>query len=52
MKHEEKSWGRFVRKMMLIWHPDKNLGSVDKATEVTKFIQNEVKRLKNIIEID
>ena len=51
LKHEEKSWLKFVRRMMFTWHPDKNPGFEDKATEVTKFIQNEVERIKNIIEI-
>ena len=51
LKHEEKSWLKFVRRMLFTWHPDKNPGFEDKATEVTKFIQNEVERIKNIIEI-
>ena len=50
LRHDLKSWARFVKKMLLIWHPDKNLGFKDKSTEVTKFIQNERERLESIID--
>ena len=51
LKHEEKSWLKFVRRMMFTWHPDKNPGFEDKATEVIKFIQNEVERIENNLNI-
>ena len=35
-----------VRRLSLCWHPDKNLDMQDIATEVMKFINNEVDRLK------
>ena len=31
--------------MVFKWHPDKNPGFEEQATEVTKFIQNEAKRI-------
>ena len=45
LKGDEKAWLKFVKRMVFKWHPDKNPGFEEKATEVTKFIQNEAKRI-------
>ena len=45
LKEDEKAWLKFVKRMVFKWHPDKNPGFEEKATEVTKFIQNEAKRI-------
>ena len=46
LKHDDKAWKKFIKRMYLKWHPDKNLGNEEVATEVAKHIQNEVKRLE------
>ena len=45
LKGDEKAWLKFVKRMVFKWHPDKNPGFEEKATEVTKFIQNEAVRI-------
>ena len=46
-KADEKAWKKFVKRMFLKWHPDKNVGNEEKATKVSQYIQNEVKRIEN-----
>ena len=46
LKEDEKAWKKFVRRLYLKWHPDKNPDNQEKATEVTKHIQNEVNRVE------
>ena len=45
LNQDEKAWLKFVKRMVFKWHPDKNPGFEEQATEVTKFIQNEAKRI-------
>eukprot|EP00092_Neocalanus_flemingeri_P072972 GFUD01089928.1.p1 GENE.GFUD01089928.1~~GFUD01089928.1.p1 ORF type:complete len:970 (+),score=206.26 GFUD01089928.1:1-2910(+) len=45
-KNDEKAWLKFVKRMLFTWHPDKNPGYEEQATEVVKFIQNEVERIE------
>jgi hypothetical protein len=42
---DEKAWQKFVKRMLFKWHPDKNPSNEEKATEITKFIQNEATRI-------
>lgn len=46
LKDDQKAWPRFVRRMLFKWHPDKNPEFQEKATEVVKFIKNEVERIE------
>ena len=46
LKNDEQAWRKFIRRLIFKWHPDKNPDSIETATEVTKFIQNEVKRIE------
>ena len=46
LKNDRKAWLKFVKRMLFTWHPDKNPHFEEKATEITKFIQNEVKRIE------
>ena len=45
-KDDEGGWKKFVKRLYLKWHPDKNPNHQEKATEVTKHIQNETKRIE------
>ena len=47
LKDDKKAWQKFVRRLIFKWHPDKNPGNEEIATEATKFIQNEVERIEN-----
>ena len=46
LSNDDKAWKTFVKRMYLKWHPDKNQGNQEVATEVVKHIQNEVKRIE------
>ena len=46
LKEDQKSWQKFVKRLLFKWHPDKNPNNVSEATEVTKFIQNEAERIE------
>ena len=46
LKNDVKAWKKFVKRMYLKWHPDKNQGNEEVATEVAKHIQNEVNRIE------
>ena len=36
-----------IRRLIKVWHPDRNPNDVELATEATKFLLNEVERLEN-----
>ena len=36
-----------IRRLIKLWHPDRNPNDVELATEATKFLLNEVERLEN-----
>ena len=45
-KHGEQYAKKVIKRLWLKWHPDKNLGNEEFCTEIFKFIQEQVRRLR------
>ncbi|XP_055959224.1 sacsin-like [Patella vulgata] len=52
-RHSDESERRRVLERLLVrWHPDKNLHNVEQSTEITQHIQNYVERLNRGLSLD